>query len=443
MTCGFLGTLLCGKTRIMAAKSAQASPGDYRILGLKPGASPDDARAAYKSLVKIWHPDRFPENSSEQQRAEEKLKSINTSYQRIRSDWGGPPYGDHQREAGTAASPPHDSPDSTSTGKTGKGNQHPGTLGGLIFRGGAYSLAYLRRIRAGHKPWLRGSILAVASILLAMLWISTVPLSHWKNVIFNDSPPDPVAQTTPSGQDSAVRAPAGREGLGQDKLKQLHRSAAVQVPPAKEGARRVPESLAGEKAFFTLGSLKQDVLRVQGKPHRVYGQTWVYGLSDVTFKEGRVWRYNNFDGSLNLRVLPAAHALSGHRPIFFSLGASQDEVLQVQGTPTRVDSTKWYYGFSEVNFKEGRGVGFNNFFNNLMISMDPTKETAGTPAKGFFTIGSSQDEVLAIQGTPTAIQANVWSYQLSDVWFQDGKVRMVNNFSGNLKFTPPDLASEK
>jgi hypothetical protein len=427
----------------MAAKSAQASPGDYRILGLKPGASPDDARAAYKSLVKIWHPDRFPENSSEQQQAEEKLKAINTSYQRIRSDFTATPYRDYQRPAGTSASHPHESPDFTSTGETGKGNQHPGSLGGLIFRGGAHSLATIRRIWAGNKPWLHGSILAIASILLAILWISTVPLSHWKNVIFNDSPPNPVPRTTLSGQNSATRTPAEREGLEQDKLKQLNRSPAVQVPPAREGPRRVPESLAGEKAFFTLGSLKQDVLRVQGKPHRVYGQTWVYGLSDVTFKEGRVWRYNNFDGSLNLRVLPAAHALSGHRPTSFSLGASQDEVLQVQGTPTRVDGTKWYYGFSEVNFKERRVVGFNNFFNNLMISMDPTKGTAGATAKGFFTIGSSQDEVLAIQGTPTGIRANIWSYQLSDVWFQDGKVRMVNNFSGNLKFTPPDLASEK
>jgi hypothetical protein len=427
----------------MAAKSAQSSPGDYRILGLKPGASPDDARSAYKSLVKIWHPDRFPENSTAQQQAEEKLKAINTAYQRIRDDLTAAPYGNHQRPAGKAASRRPDRSDFTSTGETGKGNQHPETFGTLIFRGAADSLAYLKRLWADNQAWLRGSILAMASILLALLWIRSVPLPHWKDGISNDSPPTPVPQTTLPAPNPATGAPSGRAGLEQDKPAQQHRSPAGQVPPAREGPRRVPEGLAADKAFFTLGSLKQDVLRVQGKPHKVYGQTWVYGLSDVTFKEGRVWRYNNFDGSLNLRVLPASNAFSGHRPSFFSLGSSQDEVLQAQGTPTRVDSTKWYYGFSEINFKDGRVIGFNNFFNNLMIKMEPTKATAGTVAKGFFTIGSSQDEVLAIQGTPSGIQANTWSYQLSDVWFQDGKVRIVNNFSGNLKFTPPDLASEK
>jgi hypothetical protein len=427
----------------MTAKSAQASSGDYRILGLKPGASPADARSAYKSLVKIWHPDRFPENSREQRQAEEKLKAINTAYQRIRADWAAPPYGNHQKPAGTAASRSPDSSDFTSTAETGKGNQHPGTFGGLIFRGAADSLANLWRLWADNKAWLRGAILTIASILLALLWIGSVPLPHWKHDIFNDSPPDLGPQTTPSVQNPTAPAPSGRAALEQDKPAQQRRPPAGQVPPAREGPRRVPESLSGEKAFFTLGSLKQDVLRVQGKPHKIYGQTWVYGLSDVSFKEGRVWRYNNFDGSLNLRLLPASHAFSGRRPAFFSLGATQDEVLEVQGTPTRVDSTKWYYGFSEISFKDGRVIGFNNFFNTLMIKMEPTTATAGATAKGFFTIGSSQNEVLAIQGTPTGIQANTWSYQLSDVWFQDGKVRMVNNFSGNLNFTPPDLASGK
>jgi len=178
-------------------------------------------------------------------------------------------------------------------------------------------------------------------------------------------------------------------------------------------------------------------MRIQGKPQRINGQTWIYGMSDVTFKEGRVSGYNNFDASLRIKVLPTTPAPASLAPETFDLGAHRDEVLLAQGTPSRVDGTKWYYGLSEVAFKDGKVVAFNNFFNNLKVVMKP-KEGAqpGMSSKGF-SIGSTQDEVLAAQGTPSSVQANLWSYELSDVWFHDGKVRMVNDFSSVLKFRPP------
>jgi DnaJ-class molecular chaperone len=53
----------------------------YRILELKPGASADEIKRAYKDLAKVWHPDRFPNDLPLQQRANEKLKEINSAYQ--------------------------------------------------------------------------------------------------------------------------------------------------------------------------------------------------------------------------------------------------------------------------------------------------------------------------------------------------------------------------
>lgn len=57
----------------------------YETLGLWPGASLDEVRKAYRDLVQVWHPDRFAHNPELQHRAQEKLKSINESYSRIRS----------------------------------------------------------------------------------------------------------------------------------------------------------------------------------------------------------------------------------------------------------------------------------------------------------------------------------------------------------------------
>lgn len=57
----------------------------YEALGLWPGATYDEVRQAYRSLVQVWHPDRFTHNPELQQTAQEKLKVINESYSRLRS----------------------------------------------------------------------------------------------------------------------------------------------------------------------------------------------------------------------------------------------------------------------------------------------------------------------------------------------------------------------
>ena len=57
----------------------------YAILGLKAGASAEDVKKAYRNLVKTWHPDCFPNNTSMQQQAEEKIKEINEAYGTLKS----------------------------------------------------------------------------------------------------------------------------------------------------------------------------------------------------------------------------------------------------------------------------------------------------------------------------------------------------------------------
>ncbi len=57
----------------------------FEILELDPGASPDDAKQAYKDLVNIWHPDRFSNNRRLKQKAEAKLKQVNMAYEMLKS----------------------------------------------------------------------------------------------------------------------------------------------------------------------------------------------------------------------------------------------------------------------------------------------------------------------------------------------------------------------
>lgn len=57
----------------------------YVVLGLKPGATPEEAKRAYRDLVKVWHPDRFPNDRNLQIKAHEKLKEINEAFANLSS----------------------------------------------------------------------------------------------------------------------------------------------------------------------------------------------------------------------------------------------------------------------------------------------------------------------------------------------------------------------
>lgn len=53
----------------------------YRALELEPGASLGEVKEGWRELVKVWHPDRFPNDAKLQRKAQERLKEINHSYE--------------------------------------------------------------------------------------------------------------------------------------------------------------------------------------------------------------------------------------------------------------------------------------------------------------------------------------------------------------------------
>jgi hypothetical protein len=424
----------------MSKKQDQATLKDFQLLGLDHSASPQQVKKAYKSFVKTWHPDRFPLGSPQQQLAEDRLKDINAAYWRIRSSWSANIFEQKPEKRSSEEPQFHERP-------TGEASQteagscsptfHPGQVRERIL---ALFHALVARARYQANKTSSTWILILLLLSLMTVLIKTDQLSLWDEHSSQSrghrakAPPAVALAPWPTG---APEAPESSEASGQ--------SQTMPTSELRENGftRSEPEPASSSGSFFTIGSTQREVLRIQGRPTKVHGQTWAYGLSDITFKEGRVWRYHNFDGALRVQMLPNVPVGKGHNPKTFSLGSSRDEVLLVQGTPTQVEPNKWSYGFSEIYFKNGAVSGYNNFFSNLKVLMLPSNETEAALSKGYFTIGSSPDDVLAVQGTPTVVHGNIWSYQLSEVQFGDGKVRIVNDFSGNLKFLSPDLVAEK
>lgn len=62
---------------------------NLKALDLSKGATFDQVKAAYRELVKIWHPDRFAHDAKLQTRANAKLVEINAAYERLRVHFEG------------------------------------------------------------------------------------------------------------------------------------------------------------------------------------------------------------------------------------------------------------------------------------------------------------------------------------------------------------------
>jgi curved DNA-binding protein CbpA len=56
----------------------------FEKLKIKPGASIENVKRAYKAQVKVWHPDRFPTESPHlQKKAHEMFQKITAAYKKI------------------------------------------------------------------------------------------------------------------------------------------------------------------------------------------------------------------------------------------------------------------------------------------------------------------------------------------------------------------------
>ena len=181
--------------------------------------------------------------------------------------------------------------------------------------------------------------------------------------------------------------------------------------------------------YFTIGSSKDEVIAVQGTPTEFSDLVWHYGYSKVYFQDGHVKSWDIlYSNPLKVKMIPQK---TNKNPNDYStVGSSKDEVIAVQGTPTEFNDLVWHYGYSKVYFQDGHVKSWDILYSNpLKVKMIPQK-TNKNP-NDYFTVGSSKDEVLAVQGTPTELNESIWNYGYSKVYFQDGYVKSWDILSTN------------
>ena len=105
-----------------------------------------------------------------------------------------------------------------------------------------------------------------------------------------------------------------------------------------------------------------------------------------------------------------------------TVGSTRSEVIELLGPPTSGSADQLAYGESILYLHADSVVGWkiDPVSAPMRVKMWPTR--AVDPTLKEFGLGSSKDQVLAVQGTPTAFSGDRFEYGRSVVFFKEGRV---------------------
>ena len=117
---------------------------------------------------------------------------------------------------------------------------------------------------------------------------------------------------------------------------------------------------------------------------------------------------------------------------YVTVGLTRDEVVSAQGEPTSSTDDRLMYGASELDLKDGRVVGWKiDARSPVRVKLWPEGPVDTTLRT--FEVGSTKDEVLVVQGTPSSFTEDRFEYGSSVVYFREGRVVVWKEGSVRLK----------
>ena len=357
------------------------------VLGLEYGASNDEIKNAFHILAKVWHPDRFESDQKLRTIAEGKLKEFNSAFhlltlpssRRVPHDPSQGRSRPKRPEPQTEhAKPQAQSPSTerqpaaaapTQRSRENRSQQKPPQPR----RRPHHSRS--AKVPAGKSGW--GLLGIFAAVML--IWVGGF-LWHEKN------------RTRSTGSSPAARVAVGSPPQQSDPQQPHH-----EVPSGNTLTE--PSANEDNRGPTARGESRQPATSPESLGAKA-------GANNTT--DGR-------------RVEPRPIVEAG----YFTLGSSRDDVLAIQGAPTEVSEDEFEYGSSRVYFTHGVvGAWYNSRRNPLKVRLLPSTNIARPE---YFTVGSTKDDVLAIQGTPTEVSEDEFDYGFSQVYFSEGVVRSWYN----------------
>ena len=221
-----------------------------------------------------------------------------------------------------------------------------------------------------------------------------------------------------------------------------------------------PSGAPLKNQLWSDGTSREFLLAVQGPPTEVLVQDalckeiYRYDKSEVELRHGVVTQYNNRDNNLNASPMTDVESEQFRKNFrqagYWALGSTVEDILAIQGTPTRVKSYEaletdiFYYGHNLVELHNDIVVGYSNFDDSMKIDINAMIPGVGhdaiaTTTTKNWSIGSTRAEVFKIQGTPSQVERSdsdcvqTLHYDDSTVDLRNGRVQEYDNFSNNLR----------
>jgi hypothetical protein len=336
-----------------------------QVLGLTTNATEPEIRRAYRVLVKAWHPDRFQDDQKLKDAAETKLKDINSAFEFLTSTTWERGQGQPSAPHFTSATSEQPSPEREPAAAQSPTGAAP---------------AVMPRWSARLLLW------PAARILFRVAMIGFVILLGRYTWIAFDLPGSPAEEVTMvygASKDTLLKGlETPRRRFVQAVEGDLRRLGVLRSTPAP-----ADNPLMGEAA--------RPSSQQAGKaaPERMNNRP-----PEPTPAAPR-------------KLLP-----------YITVGSTMEEVLAQQGPPTASSENKLVYGKSELYFKDGSVIGWRIDPAASPIRVKLWPASAVDPGLASYTVGSSKDVVLTVQGTPTAFTPDKFEYGKSEVYFRNNKV---------------------
>ena len=333
-------------------------------MELAPGASEREIKNAYHLMVKVWHPDRFQNDPTLGQAAEIKLKEINAAYLLLTAKRSST---EPSRRPSSYSTVP---PDSAPRANPSPPRSSPPSAAVRVSSAWVFPAILIL---------FRVILVAVAALAARYLWIA---------FDIQGSTSEAASKVYGFGKDTVFDRLDEPKRRFMEAVRQDLRRIGVkdpQPPPALE----LPQAIPSE------GAEKEPP-----SPHIAHREDRRAASPIKTTSKAPVTRVASL----------------------ITVGSTRDEILDQLGPPATSTPDKLVYGQSELYLKDNSVVGWHidPFTSPIRVKLWPSGSV--DPTLTSFTIGSSQDVVLVVQGTPTSFSQDKFEYAGSEVYFQNRRV---------------------
>ena len=308
-------------------------------LGLTYDATSDSIDETYRTLVKVWHPDRFAHDPKLRKDAEEKLKEINSAHDYLLTH-------PRQHPSRPAERPPiPERPfvpsefdfegEETDEIKRILRRREKSRIPGVLLKAGLVlgAVAFVAIL------WFAGDSFLSSNELTARSWDQLkLELKHDFSVHFSST-------STSSAQTAPAPAPSATVAAAETMPSAPKEKSAPAPQPAKH--------LVSAKPYITAGLTPTEVISVLGNPTSSSGEKMFYSSSEIDFKNGQVagWK---IDPAAPIRVKLWSETPSVPGLNTFGVGSTKSDVIALQGTPSLFSDNDFGYGASHVFFQNNR-----------------------------------------------------------------------------------------